>query len=88
VHINVQAGLMVALSNTLLITAFMASRGGELILLSFILTHSIQLHQMLSNTPRGDDLQTNLAICKVETPIRDSIRELVTWECKEHGVKS
>jgi hypothetical protein len=23
---------------------------------------------------------------KVETPIRDSIRELVTWECKEHGV--
>jgi hypothetical protein len=25
---------------------------------------------------------------KVETPIYDSIRELVTWECKEHGVKS
>ena len=26
--------------------------------------------------------------CKVETPIHDdSIRELVTWECKEHGVK-
>jgi len=25
---------------------------------------------------------------KVETPIHDSIRELVTWECKEHGVKS
>jgi len=23
---------------------------------------------------------------KVETPIQDSIRELVTWECKEHGV--
>jgi hypothetical protein len=23
---------------------------------------------------------------KVETPIHDSIRELVTWECKEHGV--
>jgi hypothetical protein len=25
---------------------------------------------------------------KVETPIHDSTRELVTWECKEHGVKS
>ena len=25
---------------------------------------------------------------KVETPIHDSIRELVAWECKEHGVKS
>jgi hypothetical protein len=25
---------------------------------------------------------------KVETPIHDSIRELITWECKEHGVKS
>jgi hypothetical protein len=23
---------------------------------------------------------------KVETPIHDNIRELVTWECKEHGV--
>jgi hypothetical protein len=25
---------------------------------------------------------------KVETPIHDSIRELVSWESKEHGVKS
>ena len=25
---------------------------------------------------------------KVETPIHESIRELITWECKEHGVKS
>ena len=25
---------------------------------------------------------------KVETPIHDNKRELVTWECKEHGVKS
>jgi hypothetical protein len=25
---------------------------------------------------------------KVETPINDNIKELVTWECKEHGVKS
>jgi hypothetical protein len=25
---------------------------------------------------------------KVETPIHDSIRELVPWECKEYGVKS
>jgi hypothetical protein len=24
--------------------------------------------------------------CKVETSIHDIIRELVTWECKEHGV--
>jgi hypothetical protein len=23
---------------------------------------------------------------KVETPVHDSIRELITWECKEHGV--
>jgi hypothetical protein len=22
----------------------------------------------------------------VETPIHDSVRELITWECKEHGV--
>jgi hypothetical protein len=25
---------------------------------------------------------------KLETPIHDNIRESVTWECKEHGVKS
>jgi hypothetical protein len=25
-------------------------------------------------------------VSKVETPIHDSIRELITWECKEHGV--
>jgi hypothetical protein len=25
--------------------------------------------------------------CKVETSIHDSIRELITWEWKEHGVK-
>ena len=25
---------------------------------------------------------------KVETPIHDNIRELITWECKEHGLKS
>ena len=25
---------------------------------------------------------------KVETPIHDNTKELVTWECKEHGVKS
>ena len=25
---------------------------------------------------------------KIETPNHDSIRELMTWECKEHGVKS
>jgi hypothetical protein len=29
-----------------------------------------------------------MSSCKVETPIRDSIRDVVTWECKEHGVKS
>jgi len=29
-----------------------------------------------------------MATCKVETPIHDNIRELVSWECKEHGVKS
>jgi hypothetical protein len=30
----------------------------------------------------------NLDTYKVETPIHDGIRESVTWECKEHGVKS
>ena len=25
---------------------------------------------------------------KVETPIHDNVRQLVTWECKEHGAKS
>jgi hypothetical protein len=32
-------------------------------------------------------LYENRSLTKVETPIHDSIRELVTWECKEHGVK-
>jgi hypothetical protein len=27
-----------------------------------------------------------LVAIKVDTPIHESIRELVTWECKEHGV--
>jgi hypothetical protein len=27
-------------------------------------------------------------LVKVETHIHDNLRELVTWECKEHGVKS
>ena len=27
-------------------------------------------------------------ISKVEIPVHDNIRELVTWECKEHGVKN
>jgi len=31
---------------------------------------------------------TNCMFLKVETPIHDNTRELVTWECKEHGVKS
>jgi hypothetical protein len=30
----------------------------------------------------------NVSKIKAETPIHDNIRELVTWECKEHGVKS
>ena len=25
---------------------------------------------------------------KVETPIHDNIGEMVTWECKEHAMKS
>jgi hypothetical protein len=29
-----------------------------------------------------------VGVSKVETPIHDNVRELVTWECKEHGVKS
>jgi hypothetical protein len=35
-----------------------------------------------------DSLVIRPSRVKVETPIHDSIRELVTWECKEHGVKS
>jgi hypothetical protein len=35
------------------------------------------------------DLQTlGSQPVKVETPIHVNIREMVTWECKEHGVKS
>jgi hypothetical protein len=34
--------------------------------------------------PRADKFTKGT---KVETPIHDSIRELITWECKEHGVK-
>jgi hypothetical protein len=34
------------------------------------------------------DSDIDIDIDKVETPIHDNIRELVTWECKEHGVKS
>ena len=30
----------------------------------------------------------SFSLSKVEAPIHDSIRELITWECKEHGVKS
>jgi hypothetical protein len=39
---------------------------------------------------RQTDVLTLMCLirCKVETPIHDSIRELLTWECKEHGVKS
>jgi hypothetical protein len=33
-------------------------------------------------------MKENLEDRKVETPIHDSIRELVTWECKEHEVES
>jgi hypothetical protein len=29
----------------------------------------------------------SVVLYKVETPIHDSIRELITWGCKEHGVK-
>jgi hypothetical protein len=29
----------------------------------------------------------NRPLVKVEKPIHDNIRELVTWECKEHVVK-
>ena len=32
--------------------------------------------------------QNTSDVDKVETPIHGSIRELVKWECKEHGVKS
>jgi len=35
--------------------------------------------------PDEERLQNKLK-CKVDTPIHGSIREWVTWECKEHGV--
>jgi hypothetical protein len=31
-------------------------------------------------------LRIMCTLFKVKTPIHDSIRELITWECKEHGV--
>jgi len=44
---------------------------------------TVHEHQMYWNTILLLKLNWN----NVETPIRDDIRELVTWECKEHGVK-
>jgi hypothetical protein len=41
------------------------------------------------SSPLLSSLLLDALLCsKVETPIHDSIRELVSWECKEHGVKS
>jgi hypothetical protein len=39
------------------------------------------MHGRVGGGACGDEIE-------VETPIHDNIRELVTWECKEYGVKS
>jgi hypothetical protein len=51
----------------------------SLLVLRKVLTLEESVHE---KSPHGFHGQ----IYKVETPIHDSIRELVTWECKEHGV--
>jgi hypothetical protein len=49
------------------------------------LAHLFGLSTKLGHSiPRPLDLDGH----KVETPIHFSTRELVTWECKEHRVKS
>ena len=48
----------------------------------------MQAHFILGAGLRTGPKLWRLSTNKVETPIHDNIRELVTWECKEHGVKS
>jgi hypothetical protein len=36
--------------------------------------------------PFASSFESSYEYLKVETPIHNSIRELVTWECKEPGV--
>ena len=43
---------------------------------------------MPHNCDRKWVCRLRLSSAKVETSIHDNIRELVTLECKEHGVKS
>jgi hypothetical protein len=56
--------------------------------------HLISTQILTSQKIKEQDIQTssdrNLQTIrtKVETPIHDNIKELVTHECKEHGVKS
>ena len=47
-------------------------------------THPAQLRS--GGLPPNTPLPTLSTLFNVETPIHDGIRELVTWECKEHGV--
>jgi hypothetical protein len=49
---------------------------------NYLRTRNTRLvHATINHTP--------IPVCvEVETPIHDSISELVTWDCKEHGVKS
>ena len=48
----------------------------------------IRKNRRMSTSNRLDLQTLGSQPIKVETPIHDNIRELVTWECKEHGVKS
>jgi hypothetical protein len=45
-------------------------------------------HQVHNNNNKKKKKKKKKKKNKVETPIHDNIRELVTWECKEHGVNS
>ena len=52
------------------------------------LMYSVCLVQLLGGLIDVHGVENIVSMSKVETPIHEIIRELVTWECKEHGVKS
>jgi hypothetical protein len=49
--------------------------------------HTLSTFELIINSSQETYMEKKYQY-KVETPIHDNIRELITWECKEHGVKS
>jgi len=52
----------------------------------YSLLQTIQMHTSFFLFKLWGKWPITLLKVKVETPIHDSIRELVIWECKEHGL--